>query len=126
MAFGKKLKQIRLEKGLSQEKLANALGYPSNTYISDVERGKFIPGADKLEKLALALSMTTEQMEDLLLESRLQELGMDDPGFTLMFKDIPNMTREEKSSLIRSYENLVKARRPERKKRSDANAKRNR
>ena len=118
MAFKDKIKQIRLEKGLSQEQVARAMGYSSNTYVSDIERGRFVPQPDKLEKLASALGMTFEEMEDILLESKLQDLGLDDPGFTLMFKEVPNMTREEKQSLIRAYEAVVKARRPERKKRS--------
>ncbi len=118
MAFKDKIKQIRLEKGLSQEQVARDMGYSSNTYVSDIERGRFIPHPDKLEKLAQALGMTFEEMEDILLESKLQDLGLDDPGFTLMFKEVPNMTREEKQSLIRAYEAVVKARRPERKKRS--------
>ncbi len=119
MAFGDKLRQIRLEKGLSQEKVANALGYPTNTYVSDAELGKFIPGPDKLEKWAKALDLTSEEMEDLLLESKLQDLGLDDPGFTLMFKEVPNMTREEKQSLIRSYEKLIKARKIKGRKRKN-------
>ena len=119
MAFGDKLRQIRLEKGLSQEKVANALGYPTNTYVSDAELGKFIPGPDKLEKWAKALDITSEEMEDLLLESKLQDLGLDDPGFTLMFKEVPNMTREEKQSLIRSYEKLIKARKTKGRKRKN-------
>ena len=119
MAFGDKLRQIRLEKGLSQEKIAHELGYPTNTYVSDAELGKFIPGPDKLEKWARALGMTQEEMEDLLLESKLQNLGLDDPGFTLMFKDVPNMTAEEKHSLIRSYERLIKARKPKGRKRKN-------
>ena len=110
MAFGDKLRQIRLEKGLSQEKIAHELGYPTNTYVSDAELGKFIPGPDKLEKWARALGMTQEEMEDLLLESKLQNLGLDDPGFTLMFKEVPNMTAEEKESVIRAYEAVIKAR----------------
>ena len=119
MAFGDKLRQIRLEKGLSQEKVANALGYPTNTYVSDAELGKFIPGPDKLEKWAKALDLTRDEMEDLLLESKLQDLGLDDPGFTLMFKEVPNMTREEKQSLIRSYEKLIKARKIKGRKRKN-------
>ena len=118
MAFKDKIKQIRLEKGLSQEQVARDMGYSSNTYVSDIERGRFVPQPDKLEKLASALGMTFEEMEDILLESKLQDLGLDDPGFTLMFKEVPNMTREEKQSLIRAYEAVVKDRRPERKKRS--------
>lgn len=117
MAFGDKLRQIRLEKRLSQEQVAEKLGLPTNTYVSDAERGKFIPGPEKLEKWARALGITQEEMDDLLLESKLQDLGLDDPGFTLMFKEVPNMTREEKQSLIRAYEKVIKARKqPKRKK----------
>jgi len=116
--FGDKLRQIRLEKSMSQEKLAHEMGYSNNTYVSDAERGKFIPGPDKLEKWARVLGMTNGEMEDLLLESKLQDLGLDDPGFTLMFKDVPNMTREEKQSLIRAYEKVIKARKPKGRKRS--------
>src|SRR5665811_1148305 len=116
MAFKDKIRQIRLEKGLSQEQVAKDMGYPTNTYVSDVERGKFIPQPDKLEKMGKALGMTFEEMEDLLLESKLQDLGLDDPGFTLMFKEVPNMTREEKQSLIRAYEAVMRARKGKRKK----------
>lgn len=117
MAFGDKLKQIRLEKRLSQGQVAEKLGLPTNTYVSDAERGKFIPGPEKLAKWADALDMTQDEMDDLLLESKLQDLGLDDPGFTLMFKEVPNMTREEKQSLIRAYEKVIKARKqPKRKK----------
>mgnify|MGYP001574594655 CR=1 FL=1 len=118
MAFGEKIKQIRLEKGLTQEQVANELGYPTNTYISDVERGRFIPQPDKLEKMAKAFGMSFEEMEDVLLESKLQDLGLDDPGFTLMFKEVTNMTREEKQSLIRGYEAVIKARKPTKRKKA--------
>ena len=87
MSFGKKIRQIRLEKGLKQEDITKVLGYNSNSYISDVEIGKFIPQPDKLEKL-----------------------GIDDPAFTMMFKEVPRMTREEKQSLIRAYEAVIRAR----------------
>ena len=118
MAFGQKIKQIRLEKGLSQEQVAKEMGYSSNMYVSDVERGRFVPQPDKLDKLAKALGISYEEIEDLLLESRLQELGLDDPGFTLMFKEVPNMTREEKGSLLQAYEKVIKARGPKGRKRS--------
>lgn len=116
MAFGDKIRQIRLEKGLIQEQISEVLGYNSNSYISDVEIGKFIPQPDKLEKLAQALGMTTEEMEDLVLEERLERLGLDDPAFTMMFKEIPRMTREEKQSLIRAFESVLRARQTKRKK----------
>jgi transcriptional regulator with XRE-family HTH domain len=116
MAFGDKLKQLRLQRGLTQEEMTKALGYESRSYVSDVENGKFIPASDKLEKMAVALGMSKDDMDDLLLEDRLEGLGMDDPAFTMMFKEIPRMTKEEKQSLIRAYEAVMRARGPLRKK----------
>jgi len=110
MNFGDKLRQLRRERGISQDVLREKMGYATNSYVSDAERGKFIPQPDKLAKWADALGMTYEQMEDVLLEYKLEELGLDDPAFTLMFKEVPNMTREEKQSLIRAYEAVMRAR----------------
>lgn len=48
--FGQKLRKIREEKGIPQQKLAEKLGYTSNSYIADAERGKFLPSEEKLKK----------------------------------------------------------------------------
>ncbi|MHB1390812.1 MAG: helix-turn-helix domain-containing protein [Thermoleophilia bacterium] len=116
MNFGDKLRQLRRERGITQDQLREKMGYATNSYVSDAERGKFIPQPERLAKWADALSMTYEEMEDVLLEYRLQDLGLDDPGFTLMFKEVPNMDREEKQSLIRAYEAVIRARKGKRKK----------
>lgn len=110
MSFGKKIRQIRLQAGLTQVQVAKALGYETSSYVSDVEIGKFIPAPDKVERLARALGVSKEEMDDLLLEERLESLGLDDPAFTMMFKEIPHMTKEEKQSLIRAYEAVLRAR----------------
>ncbi|MHB8169282.1 MAG: helix-turn-helix domain-containing protein [Thermoleophilia bacterium] len=110
MNFGDKLRQLRRERGITQNQLREKMGYATNSYVSDAERGKFIPQPERLAKWAEALGMTYEEMEDVLLEYKLQDLGLDDPGFTLMFKEVPNMNREEKQSLIRAYEAVMKAR----------------
>ena len=39
LAFGKKIRKLRIEKGLSQEKLAELTGF-HRTYISLIERGQ--------------------------------------------------------------------------------------
>lgn len=110
MSFGKKIKQLRLQQGLTQVQVAKTLGYETSSYVSDVEMEKFIPTPDKLTKLAHALGVTNEEMDDLLLEERLESLGLDDPAFTMMFKEIPHMTKEEKQSVIRAYEAVIRAR----------------
>jgi transcriptional regulator with XRE-family HTH domain len=110
VSFGTKIRQIRLQKGLTQTQVREDLGYATNSYISDMENGKFIPSGEKLEQLARALGMSKSEMDDLLLEEKLEQLGLDDPAFTMMFKEIPHMTREEKQSLVRAYEAVIRAR----------------
>lgn len=115
MAFGDKIRQIRKQKGLTQRQVNDVLGYQTLSYISDVELNKFVPQPDKLEKLGEALGLTLEEMEDLVLEERLERLGMTEPAFTMMFKEIPKMNKEEKQSLIRAYEAVLRARQAKKK-----------
>lgn len=110
MGLGDKLKQVRLSKGLAQKHITDHLGYASTAYYSDIELGKFIPKEDKLYKIAEALGLTKSEIDELVTEAKLEELGISDPSFTMLFKDIPNMTQEEKQSVIRSYQGVLKAR----------------
>lgn len=110
MSLGDKLRQIRLEKGISQEAIAKHLGQTFNTYISMVELGHRRPSEEKLKLWCEALGLKEKEIEDLVLEAKLEELGIADPTFTVMFKDIPNMTPEEKRSIIRAYEAVRQAR----------------
>lgn len=55
--FGKKLRQVRQEKGISQEKLAELAGL-HRTYVSSVERGERNISLLNIEKLSLALGVS--------------------------------------------------------------------
>jgi transcriptional regulator with XRE-family HTH domain len=55
-SFGKKLKQFRLEKAISQEKLAN-LADLDRTYIPSIEKGLRNVSITVIEKLANALNI---------------------------------------------------------------------
>ena len=116
--LGMKLRQLRLGKDLSQMQISKVLGYKNPGYVSDAELGRFIPQPDKLKKWAKALGMTQKAMNELLLEAKLEDLGLTDPGMTLMFKEVPNMTSEELESLIRAYKAVIKARDAKGKKKS--------
>lgn len=61
--FGDKLRQIRNEKGFSQEKLAFKCGL-HRTYISDIERGARNVSLINIEKIAKALSVTPKSLLD--------------------------------------------------------------
>lgn len=61
--FGDKLRQIRNEKGFSQEKLALKCGL-HRTYISDIERGARNVSLINIEKIAKALTITPKSLLD--------------------------------------------------------------
>jgi transcriptional regulator with XRE-family HTH domain len=115
MNFGQKLRQLRIEKGLTQQELAERLGYKTNSYISDVESGHFIPSKEKLKKIARALDVSFKVLEDMLLESRLEALGIKEPELISLFKDIPSLPKKDKRAIINAYLK-VKERRMKKKK----------
>jgi len=103
MNFGQKLRQLRIEKGLTQQQLAERLGYKTNSYISDVESGHFIPSREKLKRIARALDVPFKVLEDMLLESRLEALGIREPELLSLFKDIPSLPEKDKRAIINAY-----------------------
>jgi transcriptional regulator with XRE-family HTH domain len=106
---------LRIEKGLSQQQLAERLGYKSNSYVSDVKSGHFIPSRDKLKKIAKALDVPFKVLEDTLLESRLEALGIRESELLSLFKDIPSLPEKDKRAIINAYLK-VKERRIKKKK----------
>lgn len=59
--FGRHVKKLRLDKGLSQERLA-AQAKLSRHYISEIESGKRNPGLDVLVQLARGLGVTLPEL----------------------------------------------------------------
>lgn len=116
--LGKRLRQIRTAKGLPQSAISEALGYKASSYVSDAEAGKFIPQPEKLYVWGKVLGMSKSEVDDLVVEAKMEDIGLSDPGFTLMFKEVPNMTADEKESIVKSYEAVIKARSAKRKRKS--------
>ena len=54
--FGQNVRRIRLERGLSQEALADELPL-AVTYVGQIERGRRNPTLEVVEKFAAALSV---------------------------------------------------------------------
>lgn len=67
MAFGKSLKKIRKEKGLTQEKLSEMIGI-NQRQLTRIEAGKSFISGDTLEKLYFALGVSFSEMFDFELE----------------------------------------------------------
>jgi transcriptional regulator with XRE-family HTH domain len=58
--FGKRLREIRLSKGISQEDLAGLAGL-HRTYVSSIERGERNISLVNIERLAKALGIKTKE-----------------------------------------------------------------
>jgi len=116
MGFGDRLKALRLQKGITQKQIADKLGYTTNSYISDVENNKFVPPEEKLKTWAQIMGVSWEEIRNIMLEEEMKELGLNDAAFTMMFKDIPNLTLEEKESIINAYHVVLKTRAEKAKK----------
>lgn len=63
LAFGLRVKELRLEKGLSQEKLANIAGV-DRTYMTQVESGNRNLSIQNIKKICNALEITLGQFFD--------------------------------------------------------------
>jgi len=61
MEFNEKLQELRKQKGLTQEELAQAL-YVSRTAISKWESGRGYPGIDSLKAVAAFFSVTVDEL----------------------------------------------------------------
>jgi transcriptional regulator with XRE-family HTH domain len=59
--FGNRLRQLRLERGFSQEKLAEMAGLHRN-YVGVLERGGQSPSLDAICKLAFALKVKAGEL----------------------------------------------------------------
>ena len=59
--FGKRIKEIRLKKNLSQGDVARILGV-HRTYISGLERGARTPSLSTIHKVAKALGVSVKEV----------------------------------------------------------------
>lgn len=63
--FGARIKELRLERGLSQETFADRCGF-ARSYMSRIERGGANPSLDAIEVLADALKVEVGRLFDAL------------------------------------------------------------
>jgi transcriptional regulator with XRE-family HTH domain len=59
--LGENLKEIRLEKGVTQTSIAKALGV-DRSFVSNIENGKTNPTLSTITSLAKALGVSTKEL----------------------------------------------------------------
>jgi hypothetical protein len=74
LVFGLKLKQLRIDKGMSLTELANKSGL-SMSYINEIEKGKKYPKSDKIIALATAMGVDYDTLVSLKLNKKLEPIS---------------------------------------------------
>ncbi|MEE3349052.1 MAG: helix-turn-helix transcriptional regulator [Candidatus Gastranaerophilaceae bacterium] len=97
--FGKKLKQIRISKGLSQAKLAE-MADVHEKHISKIETGRFHPNFDTLSKILNALDL---RLEDVSIDSKNVSTN-GNPSYIKSLQILNNSTEKE----LEFYYNILR------------------
>jgi transcriptional regulator with XRE-family HTH domain len=100
--FSKRLKELRLQKNLSQSDLGRMVGV-HYVHIGKYERGLSLPNSGTLKKLAEALGVTT----DYLFEGESNDVAtakIEDRELLQMFKEIQNLQEDDKTVIKKLIE----------------------
>ncbi len=60
--LGEKVRMLRKQRGMTIKALALALGFPSHSYVSEIETGKKLPGTEMIIKLADLFQVTVDDL----------------------------------------------------------------
>lgn len=98
---GQNIKYFRKQRKMTQDDLAEAVGYNNGTAVSRMEHGEFAPSLEKLEKIAQVLNvsvpeLTGEQENEEVIKSSLRQEAFDELNtlFSLSSKATPEQMRE--------------------------------
>ncbi len=108
--FGKRLRELRLERGLSQATLAERAEVTPE-YVSRIERGQVGPSMEVTGRLAQALNLEVQA----LFESSAGPRSAD-PAVARLLDLATNGTKEQRQLILRLAETVVRYR-PRRRRR---------
>jgi len=103
--FADRLKQLRIQKGLSQAELGNSIGLHYN-HISRYERGESKPTAKSLKALAECLGVSTDYLYD-GQEEDAAFADFKDRDLLNLFKKVENLSDKDKEMVKTFLEALV-------------------
>lgn len=92
--FGDNLKQLREERGWGLREASRRLGLASgsDSYLRDIESGKFIPNEDGLARLAKAYGVSMRKLTDWVVADRLvRETGERAPGVNFFMRALDDL-----------------------------------
>ena len=97
--FGKRVKLLRIKKRMTQQELADKMGYTSKTTITKIESGTTGVVKDRLQGLAEVLGTTTQYLLT----------GEDEPAETQEVTEIMRKANDAERKQILSFARYIRA-----------------
>lgn len=104
---GRKLKEIRMAKGMSQEELAKALGYTNRSSINKIEIGRSSMPIEKVQKAAEVLGVSPLELfneVENFINNSVKATSTDTPGldpdFLIRYEALSDKNKEQAKSYI--------------------------
>jgi len=104
-AVGRRVRDIRNRRGLSQAKLAEMVGL-TQTLISDYEIGRLRLHAGHVIRFAKALHVTADELLGL---KETKENGLRNRGLIRRLQEMEKLSRSEKQALLKNIDMFLKA-----------------
>lgn len=116
--LGKYLQELRNKRGIAQGALANAL-HVTNSYVSNLEQGIYVPSRAKLETIADYFKLNESERADLIEAADLSRMIYKIPNFdilplevrrsiVILVKDGIKLSDDEALSIRKGIERSVK------------------
>lgn len=109
--FGRRLREARKRRGLSQAKLASMVGI-TQTLVSDYEVARLRLHAALVVRFAQALRVSADEL--LGLKEPKQNGFLQDRRFIRRFQDIEKLSRSEKQTLLKTIDHFLRGAQAER------------
>ncbi|MCP4131256.1 MAG: helix-turn-helix transcriptional regulator [bacterium] len=105
MSLGSKLKQLRKDNDLSQEKLAEKLD-TVKSHVGRYENDKTIPSADMVKRIALAFSVSADYL--LFDESEKENITkISDKRLLKQFEEVDKMDEDDKDYIMKTIDLVI-------------------
>lgn len=103
--FGKRLAQLRKEKGISQYEFADRIGF-SRGQVANYEQGKREPDYETLQKIADFFNVSTDYLLGRIDSDKTikNEESLLDPQLGVFFKEIKNAPEDRQEQLRKIWE----------------------
>jgi len=98
------IKQLRIERGLSQDELANMVGYKDRSSIAKVEAGKVDLSQSKIAAFAKALGVTPAYLHGIELQSQIDYIRNNIQQLQAALSGAPDYDRCDIESAISTLE----------------------